>query len=93
MSKNKRRKFSSAFKTKVVLECLSERHSIQELARKHELHPNQISQWKTQFLANAESVFEKRSTEKSKEETEQEKLYKVIGQLKVENDFLKKALS
>lgn len=93
MSKNKRRKFSSAFKTKVVLECLSERYSIQELARKHELHPNQISQWKTQFLVNAESVFEKGSTEKSKEETEQEKLYKVIGQLKVENDFLKKALS
>ncbi|MCH2216443.1 MAG: transposase, partial [Flavobacteriales bacterium] len=76
MSKNKRRKFSSAFKAKVVLECLSERYSIQELARKYELHPNQISQWKTQFLVNAESVFEKGSTEKSKEETEQEKLYK-----------------
>lgn len=93
MSRNKRRKFSASFKTKVVLECLSERYSIQELARKHELHPNQISQWKTQFLANAESVFEKGSTDKSKEETEQEKLYKVIGQQKVELDFLKKALS
>ena len=66
---SKRRKFTRVFKTKVVLECLSERYSIQELARKHELHPNQISQWKTQFLAIAEAGFVKGSSEKSKEET------------------------
>jgi len=90
---SKRRKFSSAFKTKVVLEALSERYSIQELARKHEIHPNQISQWKAQFLSNAQQVFEKPAPEQSAEEQEKEKLYKVIGQLKVENDFLKRALS
>lgn len=90
---NKRRKFTSAFKTKVVLEALSERFTLQELARKHDLHPNQISQWKTQFLANAESVFEKGKTEKSEEELEKERLYRTIGQQKIEIDFLKKALS
>lgn len=89
----KRRKLSAAFKTKVVLEALSDRYTIQELGRKHEVHPAQITTWKTQFLANAESVFEKGSDSKSKDESEQEKLYKVIGQLKVENDFLKKASS
>ena len=88
-----RRKFSSGFKTKVVLEALSERYSIQELARKHEIHPTQISQWKTQFLANAESVFENVSTMAKPVESEEEKLYKVIGQQKVEIDFLKRALS
>ena len=42
----KRRKFTSKFKTKVVLEALSGRYTVQELARKYELHANQISKWK-----------------------------------------------
>jgi transposase len=83
---NKRRKFTSAFKTKVVLEALSERYSIQELAREHEVHANQISQWKNQFLAKAESVFEKPANAKSEEELEKERLYKVIGQQKIKID-------
>ena len=58
----------------------------------NELQPNQIYQFKMQFLTNADAVFEKGSTEKSKDETEQEKLYKVISQLKVENDFFKESL-
>lgn len=90
---NKRRKFSSTFKTKVVLESLSERFTIQELGRKYEVHPNQIAKWKSHFLENADSLFDKNSGSSRKTETEQEKLYKVIGQQKVEIDFLKKALS
>jgi len=90
---NKRRKFNSSFKTKVVLEALSERYSIQELSRKHGVHANQISKWKNQFLSNAESVFEKPGINQSEEELEKERLYKVIGQQKIEIDFLKKALS
>lgn len=90
---NKRRKFSSAFKTKVVLEALSERFTIQELGRKYEVHPNQIAKWKSHFLEHAGSLFDKNSRSSGKAETEQEKLYKVIGRQKVEIDFLKKALS
>jgi transposase len=90
---NKRRKFNSAFKTKVVLEALSERYSIQELSRKHGVHANQISKWKNQFLDNASSVFEKPASNQSEEELEKERLFKVIGQQKIEIDFLKKALS
>jgi len=89
----KRRKFTSKFKTKVVLEALSERYSMSELAEKHQLHPNQISQWKAQFLSNADSVFEKGKKEvKTEEESEKDKLLKTIGKLKVEVDFLKDAL-
>jgi transposase len=90
---NKRRKFSSSFKTKVVLDALSERYTMQELGRKHDIHPNQIAKWKTQFLSNASRVFDSPSSEKSPEQQEKERLYKVIGQQKVEIDFLKKALS
>jgi transposase len=90
---NKRRKFTSAFKTKVVLEALSERYSIQELSRKHGIHANQISKWKNQFLSNAEAIFEKPGNTQSEEELEKERLYKVIGQQKIEIDFFKKALS
>ncbi len=42
----KQRKFTLKFKTRVVLEALKERSSVAELAQKHELHPQQISQWK-----------------------------------------------
>ena len=87
----KRRKFTSKFKTKIVLEALSERSTVQELAKKHELHPNQISKWKAEFLSKAESVFDSGSKTTDQEENT-EKLYKVIGQQKVEIDFLKKAL-
>ena len=63
------------------------------MARKHELHANQISKWKSHFLENAEGVFEKGTEKKvGNDEQEKERLYKVIGQQKVEIDFLKKAL-
>ena len=90
----KRRKFSSKFKTKVVLEALSERYTIQELARKYEIHPTQISNWKRQFLDKAETVFDEGPDNRSEElEKEKQQLYKVIGQQKVEIDFLKEASS
>ena len=88
-----RRKFTSKFKTKVVLEALKERHSLAELAQKYHVHPTQISGWKRDFLSSAESVFEKGKTDKrSESEKKNDQLLKTIGQLKVENDFLKDAL-
>jgi transposase len=89
--KKTRRKFSPAFKSRVVLEALKEQKTMQELSGKYEVHANQITKWKSEFLENASSVFETKSG-KSQEETEAEKLYKVIGQQKVEIDFLKTVL-
>lgn len=88
-----RKKHTAEFKTKVVLEVLSERYTVQELGRKFDLHPNQITRWKTQFLENASSIFSGRADQPKKQEGEEERLYKIIGQQKVEIDFLKKALS
>lgn len=92
--KNTRRKFTAKFKAKVAIDAIQEKLTIQQIAAKYEVHPNQISQWKRQFLDNAESVFSSasESTEKSVLEEEQDKLYKKIGRLQVENDFLKKSL-
>lgn len=88
--KRTRRKFTTAFKTKVALEALKERETLSELANRFEIHPNQISQWKREFLDNAERAFEGSGSKKSDSDAELNKLYQKIGKLEVENDFLKK---
>ena len=88
-----RRKFTAKFKKDVVIEALRERLTTTELAQKHQLSPQQISSWKREFLDNAESVFGgKRKTKKDEAEQEKEALLKIIGQQKVDIDFLKRAL-
>ncbi|HQV06889.1 MAG TPA: transposase [Chitinophagaceae bacterium] len=93
MERRSRRKFSPEFKTKVVLEALKERSTIEELARKYELHPTQITLWRKEAISKLSLVFGK-TADSSKEDKEEQmdKLYSQIGQLKVENDFLKKRL-
>lgn len=94
MEKKNRRKFSADFKTKVVLEALKEHSTMEELARKYELHPNQIHTWKKEFLSKASSVFSSDAEKEDKKQQEEvmEKLYAQIGQQKVEIDWLKKKL-
>ena len=95
--KRSRRKFTAAFKAKVAIEALKERQTLAELAEKFELHPNQISQWKQEFIAGSEQVFETgkgRSTtgpdKVAASEAELQQLYAKIGQLQMEGDSLKK---
>lgn len=87
----KRRKLSAEFKAKVALEAVKEQQTLQQLAQKYELHPNQISSWKQEFLQNASVVFTK-GKKKAADEVASGKLYEEIGRLKVENSFLKKSL-
>jgi len=87
----KRKKHTSGFKTKVVLESLQERETIQDLAKKFDLHPTQISTWKSQFLSSASSVFEK-GVDKSDDEKEKMELFKKVGQLQMEVEKIKKVL-
>ena len=86
--KKSRRKFSSAFKATVAIEALKERESLAELSKRFEVHPNMIGKWKKEFLENASAAFEGKQTEEK--EVDAEKLYAKIGQLEIENDFLKK---
>jgi transposase len=86
-----KRKFSAAFKAQVAIEALKERETLAELSARFEVHPAMISKWKQDFLAKSAQVFEKadRSAEAG---VDAEKLYSKIGQLEMENDFLKKNL-
>jgi transposase len=95
MERRSRRKFSAEFKTKVVLEALKERQSLEEIARKYEIHPNQIGSWKKEFLAKASQVFtteDDKTGDKKQQQILLERLYSQIGQQKVEIDWLKKKL-
>ncbi|MGD1839739.1 MAG: transposase [Thermonemataceae bacterium] len=89
--RKQKRKFSSAFKVKVAIEALKERHTLAELSKKFELHPNQISQWKQEFLEKSQDVFEQPSKKKS-EQVDLSPYLSKIGQLEMERDFLKKSL-
>ena len=53
--RRKRRTFTSEFKLKVILDSLKERESLSELSQKYDLHQNQISKWKNEFIENAKS--------------------------------------
>ncbi|MBP3191891.1 transposase [Natronogracilivirga saccharolytica] len=92
--KRKRRHFSPDFKATVAIEALKERQSVNQLAEKYELHPNQITTWKKEFVDNADKAFsdEKANAEQKDREKQMEELYKQIGQMKVETDWLKKKL-
>lgn len=92
MSK-KRRSFSKEFKAKVALEALRERETLQELAGRHELHPNQIISWKKHLQGEMASLFARKNEQKGGDlEGENTRLYEEIGRLKMERDWLKKKL-
>jgi len=90
----KRRKFSAEFKSKVALEALREQQPIHEIAKRYQIHPSQVTEWKKALQGNASSVFEKASTKLDEAEQlkkKDDRLHKQIGQLHMEVDFLKEA--
>ena len=87
-----RRRFTAEFKAKVALEAIRSERTISELATKHQLHPNQITQWKRQAIENLAKAFDDKATDlQIGREAEVAKLHAKIGQLVVERDFLAKA--
>lgn len=90
MKKQTRRKFAPAFKAKVALEAVKNQLTLAELAKKFEINPVMISRWKNELQANMGSVFEK-SGRAEEPDVDIQELYAQIGQLKVENEFLKKS--
>ncbi len=74
----------------MAIEALKERESLAELSKRYEVHSTMISKWKMEFLEKSAAVFDKKSDEETG--VDPEKLYAKIGQLEIENDFLKKNL-
>jgi transposase len=89
MKKQTRRKFSSAFKAKVALEAAKGQSTLAELAKKFEVNQVVIARWKAELLTNMSLVFEKKDSQ-DEPQVDTHELYAQIGQLKVENEFLKK---
>ena len=88
-----RRRFSGEFKTKVALEALRGDKTIQEIATRHKIHPNQVSAWKQRAMEGMKEVFSN-GAERSRgdHEAEVRDLHAKIGELTVERDFLAKGL-
>ncbi len=87
-----RRNFSAEFKAKVALEALVGDKTLAELAAKHDVHPNMITQWKRQAKQSLPGVFAKKTSRGSADRAAEVKsLHAKIGELTVENDFLSKA--
>ena len=86
-----RKTFGSAMKAKVALAALKGDKTIAELSSEYEVHPNQISKWKKKVLEDLPKLFDKKGCSKGQSpEPETDELYKQIGQLQVENGWLKK---
>jgi transposase-like protein len=87
-----RKSYTAEFKARVALEAVKEESTISQIASKYELHPNQVTTWKKNFLENLSQLFVDKRTKKAKKQAEvkEERLYKTIGKLQVENEFLRK---
>ena len=88
-----RRRFTADFKAKVALEALRGDKTIQEIATRHKVHPNQVSAWKRQAVDGLGSVFSNGANKaRMDHDSEVHDLHAKIGQLTVERDFLAKGL-
>jgi len=86
---SKRRKYSAEFKARVALEALVGDKTLAELAAKHDVHPNMITQWKRQAKESLPDLFSKKaSRSQAARDAEIKELHAKIGQLTMERDFL-----
>jgi transposase len=89
--KKTRTRHNGAFKAKVALEAIQERDSVAEIARRHKVHANVVYKWKRELLENAARAFDVSGEQGATTEREGE-LFKKIGELTVERDFLSNGL-
>ncbi|MBI3358154.1 MAG: transposase [Nitrospirae bacterium] len=95
MKKKTRRNYDAGFKTRVVLEAIKESKTLAELASELSIHPNQIRNWKNEFLEKAAIIFDDHKDDKEELKClkeERDRLHQRIGEQSMDIDFLKKNL-
>jgi transposase len=92
MSKRPRRNHSPAFKAKVALAAVKGEKTLADLAQQFDVHPNQITQWRSQLLEGAAGVFGSDARSATEEPIDVKTLHAKIGELTLVNDFLSGAL-
>lgn len=89
----KRKQYSASFKSKVALAALKGDQTTSEIAARFQVHPTMVSTWKPELLQNASDLFEgKKRSGKRANEPSTEELYREIGRLTAERDFLLRKL-
>jgi len=90
---NKRKRYNPEFKAKVALAALKNEETMSELAARFGVHPTMIAGWKRALLEGATDIFDKNQKTKKQAEEHVDELYRQIGRLQVERDFLSRKLS
>lgn len=90
---NKRKKYKPEFKAKVALAAIKNEETIAELSARFGVHPTMIHNWKRSLLEGAADVFEKGRKSDKHTDAKVDELYKHIGKLQVERDFLSRKLN
>jgi transposase len=93
MSRRARRTHTPAFKAKVALAAIRGDMTLAQLAEHFDVHPNQITQWKTQLQESAANVFGPGGSGPAAPTVDVKALHAKIGELTLENDFLEGALT
>lgn len=87
----KRTQYHNQFKFKIAIESLKEQATINEIASRNNIHPNQVRNWKKQLMTEGSGVFERKAGQlRQEKETKEAELYEQIGRLKMELEWLKK---
>ena len=94
MSRRPKRNHSPAFKAKVALAAIKGERTIAQIAEQFDIHPNQVTTWKTQLEGGAADVFgDGNGSAPAVPAVDVKALHAKIGELTLENDFLEGALT
>jgi transposase len=81
--------YTAEMKAKIAIDAIKGEVTLAELAKKYSVHPRQVQTWKSEMLSNAKGIFQRGKVD-SKQDDHIEILERKVGQLLIENDFLKK---